>query len=336
MTPNPPDETSKGTTVHSRYLPLALPGLLLAACGAEAPTTTPSAVAIEERFPMVVDSCGDEVQIEADPTRILTVGTTAVNILTALGKADLIVARTGEFGAQLSGDAATAAGAADVITDEDPTKEQIIGSGADLVIGYGLFNTDSDQLAAAGIPSLVTAGECGHDGQDKLAAGFPAVFQDLNDFGDLLGAEEQASAVTNDLEDRLSAVQASVADEEPLSAAAVYFFLDALSINGNKSIVHAQLDQIGVTNVFGDLDESFVEGSREELIKSDPDLLVLSYGFSGETFEEAREQLLKVPGIDAMRAVKDDRIVGIPVDQRDPDPSAIEGVELLASEIYGS
>ncbi|MGL5810526.1 MAG: ABC transporter substrate-binding protein [Nocardioides sp.] len=317
-------------------VPLAFAVLLTAACGAESPQRESAEAERADRFPLTVDSCGDAVEITDEPTQILTVGTTAVNTLAALGKADLIVARAGEFGSPLTGEAAEAADDVPVITDEDPTQEQIIGSGADLVIGYGLFNADADDLAAAGVQSLVTAGDCGHDGAAELPTGFDAVKTDLENLGTLLGATETAADVRVGMDERLRSVREQVSGEEPTTAAAVYFFADALSVNGNRSFVHAQLEQIGVTNVFADLDESFVEGNREELIASDPDVIVLSYGFAGETFEKAKAQFLQVPGVDRMRAVAAGRIVGIPTDLRDPDPSAVEGVELLAGEIFGS
>jgi ABC-type Fe3+-hydroxamate transport system substrate-binding protein len=70
----------------------------------------------------------------------------------------------------------------------------------------------------------------------------------------------------------------------------------------------------------------------EALLDRDPDLIVLTYGWFGdETFEDARAALEVLPGAGDLTAVQEGRVFGLHYSQAEPQPQAIEGIELLAA-----
>jgi iron complex transport system substrate-binding protein len=287
--------------------------------------------------PLTIDSCGHAVTFEAAPRKVLTIGPTAVYQLHAAGASERIVARAGEFGGELVGPAASAVEDVPVIDPEDPAREPILAAGVDAVIHNGLFETTREDLEDVGIKSVFTAGTCGlasatgGETTDSSGADLEDVYRDLEQFGELFGTEPAARRTLADLRRRVAAVTEHASDFPRRRAAAVYFFPGSpASVSGNRSMVHAQMELLHLDNVFADLDRDFVEGNVEALISRDPDVLIVPFGFAGESFEEVKRKLIELPGIDRVAAVREGRVIGVPSYQRAPDVNAVKGLETLA------
>lgn len=341
-------------------LALALAAATLAACGSDAgddgaaatevsaaaadtttPTTASGAAAGtdhggEAAFPLTVADCSRQLELAARPEAVLTVGMSAASLLHAAGASDRIVGRAGEFGAELSPDLAAAIGDVAVIDDFDPTLEAIVAADPDLVLGYGLFNTEAADVEAAGISTLTVTGECGHSAlpADKAGLGnFEVMLDDIRTYGGIFGTADEAAAAADALEARIEAVKADPPVTDGTTAAGVYFFGGALSVTGAHNMLHDQMTALGLTDAYADLAEGFAEVSIESLLEVDPDVIILNYGFDGDDFEQAKAQLLAQPGAADLAAVKTDRIIGLAAVLRGPDPGAVDGLEQLASEL---
>lgn len=323
--------------VHRPARPLVasvLAALVAAGCAAAPDPGAPPAADPTAAFPMTLDDCGRPVVLDARPRAVLTVGTPAVRLLHAAGATEHIVARAGEFGAPTPAPADRAVAGVPVIAEGDPSAEVVVGSGADLVVGYGLFEADPAQLEASGISSVVNSGECGHDGVGPARPrSFDAVYADIATYGRVFGTSPVADAAVAGLRTRVEAVRRE-APGGGRSAAAVYFFAASseLSAYGGGSMAQAQFDALGLRNVF-DVDEEFLAPGVERLIGADPDVLVIGYGFSGETGEQARARLLELPGVVGLRAVRSGQVIEVPVTQSGADPGAVDGLETMAAAL---
>lgn len=287
-------------------------------------------------YPVDVIDCGAPLTIERAPEAVFTVGTSAVELLDAAGASDRIVARSGEFDAPLSDDVIDPP-SADLIVDAlDPTTEQIIGSGADTVIGYGLFNADPDQVTAAGIQLISVAGECGHDASTNAApvVGFTTISDDIRRFGQIFGTAEVADAAADDLEERLAAAERPASGDD---AAWIYYFSgeSGISAYGGQGIPNVALATAGLGNVFDDQAATYIDTSMEALLERQPHWIVIGYGFTGDTAEDARARFLAEPGADALDAVQADRLILIPSAVTGAGPTAVSGVELLVAGLDG-
>jgi iron complex transport system substrate-binding protein len=223
-----------------------------------------------------------------------------------------------------------------VIDDFDPTLEAIIAADPDLVLGYGLFNTEAADVEAAGIATLTVTGECGHARLPGSRAGqglLTVMLEDIRTYGRLFGTSDTAEAAIADLETRIAAVRASREGAEPLTVAGAYFWGEQLSITGRHNLLNEQFDILGLTDVYEDLDEAFAEVSIETLLETDPQLIVLSHGFSGEDFDAALALLASQPGADQLTAIAEGNVIGLPSALRGPDPAAVDGLELLATQL---
>lgn len=306
---------------------------LIAGC---APTATTATDPTTAGYPVEVLDCGAPLVIERAPEAVFTVGTAAVELIDAAGASDRIIARSGEFDAPLSEDLSNPPSDDLIVDSFDPTTEQIIGSGADTVIGYGLFSADPEQITAAGIQLITVAGECGHDASTGAApiVNFTTVTDDIRRFGVIFGTSAIADASADDLEKRMTDAERPATGE---SAAWVYYFSgeSGISAYGGVGIPDATLTAAGIENAFADQDSTYLDTSMEALLERQPDWIVISYGFTGDTAEDARARFLAEPGADALEAVAQDHIVLIPSAVTGAGPSAVTGLELLVAGTNG-
>lgn len=99
-------------------------------------------------------------------------------------------------------------------------------------------------------------------------------------------------------------------------------------------MAQAQMETVGLTNVFSDVDQRVFEASFEEILAKDPDVVILLY-VDGDP--EALENALRaLPGADRITAVRNDDILV----QRfrmtgPPTPLSVDGLENIARE-FGS
>ncbi|QGQ19414.1 ABC transporter substrate-binding protein [Cellulomonas sp. JZ18] len=279
---------------------------------------------------LTVEDCGAEVTLDARPQSVMTVGTAAVALLDAAGAADRITARSGEFGAPLPADLQDPPADDLVVDPSDPTTEAVLTAAPDVVLGYGLFAADPDQVRAAGTELLTVQGECGHDASTDAPAQvtLATVGDDVRRLGTVFGTEAVAEAAADALDARVAKVRRDATGD---TAAWLYFFSssDPLSGYGGTGMPHAVLEAAGLENVLGDQQDAYLTVAVESLLAEQPDWVVLSYGLYGESEEDARAALLAQPGVDRLTAVQEGRVVLLPGDASAPSPAAVDGLERL-------
>ncbi|MGH3753406.1 MAG: ABC transporter substrate-binding protein [Pseudonocardiaceae bacterium] len=305
--------------------------LPLAACGgastpsSSTPTTTHHAAA--PAFPANVQNCGEQVEIAKEPKRILTMGYESVELINAAGGADRIVA-TFDNTKDRDSPAFKAVTSPELASDEEPNTENVVALRPDLVVSYGLFDVNLASLQQAGAASLIVSGLCGqHGGGQGDGAQFTDIYDDIETYGQLFGTQPQAQAAVEQLKQRVAAVKK---DTSGKTAAHGYFFGTTFSTSGNQSMVQSQLDALGLKNIFSDVAKDFIEANTEELIKRDPQVMILTHYLPDETFEQAKAKFLALPGAQDMQAVRNNQIISLPYSQTQASVSAVIGLETIA------
>lgn len=315
---------------------VALAGALsLAACGGGSSTAEAgSGSEAESGFPKTVASCGEDVTVEEEPT-VMTVGANAMNFVAAAGAGDMITARGGEFGLPAPEPYADALEGSEVVADSDPTAEQIVGTGANLVVTSGLFATTPEDLADSGVQTLVVNGSCAHAGMGDETVDFDSINAQIESYGEFFGTADAAQKTVEENEAALASAQDAGAEMPERTAAAVYYFGEGspLSAYGGNGLVNSQFELFNLRNSFADVDQDYFETNAEAVVDAAPDVLVVAYGFSGEDFETAKQQVLSEPGFSDLEAVKNDRIVGVPSSLIDPSPLAFGGLAELEKQL---
>ncbi|MGP5008591.1 ABC transporter substrate-binding protein [Brachybacterium tyrofermentans] len=306
--------------------------LALAACagGPAAETEDPDTGA---SYPMTVPNCDEELTISEEPQSVLSIGTSAVELLDAAGASDRITARAGEFGSELPEGLRHTPDDAPIIDPADPAIETIVGAEADIIVGYGLLGASPEDVAAAGIPNVIIDGECGHGTALSGKTDFEAIFADVERLAGIFGTEDVADENLAQMRQELETLTATAGNGgQTQTGAVVYYFSEsaAMSARGGLGIADDVLARAGLDNVYGDEDSVYVEGANiETLLDADPHSIVLAYGLWGETFEEAKQRLLADPGAANLTAVQNDRIIGVLASDLAPDPGALRGLRTI-------
>ncbi|WP_199039877.1 ABC transporter substrate-binding protein [Glycomyces salinus] len=304
--------------------------LALAACGSDADAGDAAQSEDGASYPVTVDNCGEEVVIESEPQSILTVGHSAITLLDAAGATDRITARTGEFHTPLPEGLEDPPEDVEVLDPADPAAETIIGAEPDIIVGYGLFEADPATIEAAGIPNLVVTGECNHDEGLVEAITFETVFADIERFGQVFGTEDEAAASIEEYQAELAELEQSAAGDGGTAASVYYWSSESsMSAHGGAGIHHDVLGRAGLENVYGDEDSAYLPANFETLLDADPDYIVLNYGVYGEDYQESLDKFLSEPGAEDLQAVRNDRVIGVPAADLNPDQSSLRGLRAL-------
>lgn len=303
---------------------------ILGACGDDGGSSDESASG-EPVFPMTVTNCGQDVVIAERPAKVLTIGHESLEAIVAAGGADRISVRAGETAPEpYIGQVK-----AEQLSGGDPSGEEIIGTGVDMVVSYGLFDVDPQTLKDAGIASLVVSGLCGqHGGGVGEGASFEGVLQDIELFGTIFGTEDVATKSVADLQARLDRIKGEFVGKN-WTAAAGGFYQNNLSLAGGLSMANQILEHLGIANVFGQQETDFDAGSVEELVDLDPDVFAVYFYEPDETAATARQTFLGLPGANDMKALTGDRIVTYRYVYSQASPSAVSGAEAIAAALRG-
>jgi iron complex transport system substrate-binding protein len=299
--------------------------VVLAACGAPAAP----AQATEPGFPITVDSCGTPVTLTAAPKRVLTIAADSSTTIAAIGATDRLAGRAAEGGSPLDSYAAALEKIPQITTNDEPSREAMIGQQIDTVLSYTGLKTPPEDLAADGITVLHPSWRCG-----TRQVGFDDVYATLETFGKVFGTSDTADRAIADLRERVDTVTAANAARPRLTAASLYIGENRLSAYGSLSINQAILTALGMTNVFGDVSQRLTDVSLEEVLARDPDVVVLAYGGSEtgiKTDADAQRAFLALPSADTLKAAQTGRILPINFAYLVGGPLAVDGLESLAA-----
>lgn len=262
-------------------------------------------------------------------------GSTASTLMWAAGATDAITTRAFESVSDL-GPAQSALEDIPLISnDNDLTLEVILGQGPDLVITYGLNLTTQEDLAAAGIDSIVNSGFC--DGGGSGPADGPVtfeddVFPDIELYGRIAGTEEAATQKVAELRQRVAAVAEQPRNPDITTAAAIGLDGTNLRAYGVASLTHKQIETLGLTDVFGDISERLADVSVEEFIARNPDVVILLSG-GGGVEEQPLETLRGLAAVAGVTAIRENRIIPLESPYLLGGPLGVDGLEAMAAAI---
>lgn len=223
-----------------------------------AETTTVS----ETAYPLTVAGTdGDEVVLEAEPERVISVGPNITELIYSLEAEDKLVGRTDYC------DYPEAVLSVDTIgTLRKPDIEKMVSLEPDLVIASTHFEEESKEaLKKAGIQVLVLYEKTDVSG----------VYTMIDALGLALNREEQAAAVVEDMQTRIAAVEEAVKDAEPVSVYYVVGYGEGGEYTaGGDTFIHGILTAAGGKNVAEEV--SGWSYSVESLLEADPEVVILS------------------------------------------------------------
>jgi iron complex transport system substrate-binding protein len=296
--------------------------LVLSGCNQEESTPTNEVTSEEtQSLPVVTDALGNEVQLDKQPERIVSLIPSNTEILYAIGLGDAVVGVTDWDNYP-----------EDVLNKEkvggmEFDVEKILSLEPDLVLDHGSRNHQEDtlvkQLQDAGVPVFVV----------PEAKSIQGIFDTIVQVGNLTGQQEQAETVVSDLTNRLNQLKDQVAQMDNGEPKVVWIEISPqpeLYSAGKGTYIDEAIEMLGAKNAVEQ--EGWPLITEEAAISYNPDVIITTYGYY---VDNAIEQVLSREGWQDVKAVKNKAVYDVQSDLLSrPGPRIIEGVEELAKAIY--
>ena len=299
--------------------------LTVSACGApntapsvESPQNTAASPSMNMEGHPTAPSCPAPPQISEPPQRVVTMDGGAAAILSRLGLAERIVGTAApDFFAAFNGEEKERLSTIPVLDKRQGNAEAVIAAKPDLVVGLSTYSfggfdgTPSvEALAKVGVKSLVPCESAGGGPVKDLSVTASFIKQVATAFG------------TKDAGTRLVAeIQASV-DKAKRSAPAQPVKVLALSgapaagqpviTQGGGSLANGVITVAGGRNIAEDMPMGFASLSAEEIVKRDPQAIVVISGFTPGSDEDLLTSIRSSPVLAATTAVRENRLVVVP------------------------
>jgi len=231
-------------------------GLAARSSGSDSPQPTPSSAA---QYPVTVGS----VTLDKQPTKIVSLGPTATEMLFAIGAGTQVTAAD-----DLSNYPANAPKSD--LQAFKPNAEAIAAKNPDLVVLTNDTNKIVDQLTALKIPTFLV----------PAANTLDDMYKELTDLGRLTGHLDEAAKAVGDVKSRLDAVVKSVT---PRSKPLTYYYEltpDLYSVT-SKTFVGSIFSLFGLQNIADAADPDgksfgYPQLNAEALVKANPDMIFLA------------------------------------------------------------
>lgn len=286
-------------------------------------------------FPLELANCEATLTFDAPPQRIVLLESAPVTTLDGIGVLDRVVARAGVFPPGYYDEEL------DARVEEIPTlsddidasghlqisQEMVIAQTPDIVFGLP-DGVTREAMADAGAQVVVQDIYCGTDDE---RASFETLYSTIATYDRIFDHAQEAEDLTAALTDRVTAVSESAEALRTTTAAVLYPSLGGgpLYTYGAGSMVTAQLDALGIENVFADTAERVFEISSEPLLAADPDVLIVLYQGEGDGSDVTAEMTTQ-DQLTGLRAVQDEAVLPLLFNFAEPaSPLVVEGLERI-------
>lgn len=330
-----------GASLRRRNLMAGLVGAvgLTAACGPSSGSAgeggSDGGGGSAEGFPLELANCEATLTFDAPPERIVLLESAPVTTLDGIGVLDRVVSRAGAFPPGCyDEDLAARIEAIPTLSDEidasghlQISQEMVIAQEPDIVFGLP-DGVTREAMADAGAQVVVQNVYCASDHE---RSSFETLHEQIKTYGQIFDHGEQAEQLSTSLQERIDAASEPAKDLATATAAVLYPSVGGgpLYTYGAASMVTAQLDALGIENVFADTEERVFEISAEPLLAADPDVLIVLHQTDGDGSDVA-EEMISQDQLGSLRAVQDQALLPLLFNFAEPaSPLVVDGLERI-------
>lgn len=240
-------------------------------------------------YPLTVtDSNGDEVTLESEPQKIVSVAPNLTELVYALGAGDLLVGRSDYCDYPQEVSAVESVG-----TITTPDIEKLISFEPDLVLVSTHFDEENTQkLNELNVPVLTLYEENSMEG----------VYDMVETLGTALNRSTQAEECISQMQETISETEDKV---KGLDAPTVYYVVGYGEYGdytaGGDTFVGKMLEAAGGDNIAKEVTGWSI--TLEEIIEKDPSIIIIG--------ESMKDDFMSSPNYSDLTAVKENRVYGI-------------------------
>lgn len=311
----------------------AVAALALAACSptASGETDAGGATPASGGFPVTLDNCGFETEVEAPPERVVTIKSSTTEMLLALGLGDRIVGSAFLDG-PVPDSLETVPAVEEPFATEAPGSEATLALEPDLVYAGWESNLtaetagDRETLAQLGVATYVSPAACKEEGYMPDPLTFDTVFAEIEEVGSLFDAEDAAARLVQEQRAALDAIEP---DDRGLTALWWSSGDDTPYVGAGIGAPQMIMEAAGLTNVAADVHDTWTSLGWENVVEADPDVLVL-VDAAWNPADAKIETLESSPATREMTAVKEGRYVVVPFPATE---AGVRNVDAVASVV---
>lgn len=309
-----------------RRLPYAFALALLAISASHAVAQT--------SYPLTIDNCGAQVDLVAAPARVVTIKSTATEMLLALGLANKIVGvgfQDGPVPAQW----ADAAAGLPVLAEKLPSQEIVLEVEPDFIYGGWESNFAADgageraTLTELDIASYVSPAACRSIKPAKLT--FDEVFAEIAEIGTIFNAAEAADTLIAGQRAELAAI---VPDTRGLTALWYSSGTKAPYVGAGSNAPAMMMEALGLENIMAGVDDGWVAASWEAVVDANPDVIVL-VDAAWNSAEQKKKLLAENPITSQLDAVVNQRYLIVPFPASEAGVRNVSATVDMAAQLAG-
>jgi len=273
-------------------------------------------------FPITAtDAVGNEITIEEEPERIVSMIPSNTEIVFALGLGEKIVGVSDfdNYPEEVQN--------IEKIGGQEFNVEKIISLQPNLVLahesGLNISEEGLNQLRDVGIQVFVV----------EDAKSFEQVYKTIETIGSLTGASEKAEEIVSNMKKKIAEIEEKVANIKEEDQARVFMEVSGeptIYTAGKGTFMDEMLNIIRADNVIEE--EGWPQVTEEAIIEANPDVIITTYGYY---VPDAADKILNRKGWETVSAIQNKRVYDVNSDLVvRPGPRLVEGVEELAKYIY--
>jgi len=281
------------------------------AAAAQAPT-------YKRGMKFVTDETGRRMAIPFSVQHVVTLAPDLTETVYALGLGDKLVGDTSFCDTPPAAKLKPHVG-----SPQTPNLEAIVAMHPDLVLATTSINRaeTADALLRLGIPVFTSDPHTVRGMLDSIAR-----------MADLMGAHEQGTELVAQLQSRLDAVHARIA-ELPLVHALFVVWEDPLITIGQNTFIADALRWAGAESVIV-ADQNYPQVSMEEIVRLQPEYILFTGNHAESNDDHELSRLRTRPAWKALKAIQMGHIVQVDDEITKPSPGLVGAIEQIARELH--
>lgn len=274
----------------------------------------------------IVDGVGRTVTITSYPDRIVPIAPSCTEILFALDLQEKVVGAptysgySSEIQERISSGEVTTVGSFSGIS-----VETVVSLDPDLIVAKGGYQlSTAERLMELGKTVVVVTHQ-----------GFDGLLSDISLIGEITGQNEEAETFVGDMESRAQEIVEKTKDLTEPRVYVEYYFNGGFGSYGSNSVVDELISMAGGVNVFAGFSGQYIETSTEEILKANPEIIIISKGAMSELCDLTPQAIRDRPSWDTTKAVQENKIYEIDENLITvAGPKIIDGLEELAKILH--
>ncbi len=268
-----------------------------------------------------IDAVGNEIVIDSVPTSIVSLAPSITEALYAIGAGELVTGRTEYCNfPEEALDVPVVGG----FSESEISTEMIVDIEPDLVIGGSVYQAEVvDALTRTGMTAFI-----------QEPGSVEEIMDAMELHGSVTGYLDTTAEAIEDMQTRIDAV-VEIATAIPGEERVTVFYEvwhDPYMTTSSQTFIGELITMAGGINIFADLEEEYPSISAEEIIDSDPKIII---GPSSHEDQLTVEMIGSREGWSDISAVKDERIYVVDGDiVSRAGPRVVDALEAFALVMY--